>query len=63
MVCAVSFVFEAVQFFLSPSPLHWTDPLLILAGSLAGIVLHIIGSKWLMKKVEFELERWEDNVL
>jgi hypothetical protein len=63
LVCAVSFVFEAVQFFLSPSPLHWADPLLVLSGSLAGIVLHIIGSKWLMKKVEFELERWEDNVL
>jgi hypothetical protein len=63
LVCAVSFVFEAVQFFLSSSPVRWTDPLLILSGSLAGIVLHIIGSKWLMKKVEFELERWEDNVL
>jgi hypothetical protein len=63
LVCAVSFVFEAVQFFLSPSPMHWADPLLIISGSLVGIVLHIIGSKWLMKKVEFELERWEDNVL
>ena len=63
LVCAVSFVFEAVQFFLSHSLMRWTDPLLILAGSMAGIVLHIIGSKWLMKKVEFELERWEDNVL
>jgi hypothetical protein len=34
-----------------------------LAGAVAGIVLHIIGSKCLMKRVEFELERWEDNVL
>jgi len=29
----------------------------------AGIIIHIIGSKWLMKRVEFELERWESNVL
>lgn len=63
LVCAVSFMFEAIQFLVSSSPMHWADPLLILSGSLAGIVLHIIGSKWLMKKVEFELERWEDNVL
>jgi len=63
LVCAVSLVFEAVQFFLSRSPIRWADPLLIFSGSMGGIVLHIIGSKWLMKKVEFELERWEDNVL
>ncbi len=63
LVCAVSFLLEGVQFFLSSPHLCWADPLLILSGSTAGIVLHIIGSKWLMKKVEFELERWEDNVL
>jgi hypothetical protein len=63
LVCFISFLLEGVQFFLSSRHLRWSDPLLILSGSLAGIVLHIIGSKWLMKKVEFELERWEDNVL
>lgn len=63
LVCAVSLLLEGVQFFLSGSYARWEDPLLILAGSMGGIVLHIIGSKWLMKKVEFELERWEDNVL
>ena len=63
LVCAVSFIMEGAQFFFSRSHMRWADPLLIISGSIAGIVLHIIGSKWLMKKVEFELERWEDNVL
>ena len=63
LVCAVSFIMEGVQFFISRSHMRWADPLLVISGSMAGIVLHIIGSKWLMKKVEFELERWEDNVL
>jgi hypothetical protein len=63
LVCAVSFIMEGVQFFISRSHMRWADPLLVISGSIAGIVLHIIGSKWLMKKVEFELERWEDNVL
>lgn len=63
LVCAVSFIMEGVQFFISRSYMRWADPLLVISGSMAGIVLHIVGSKWLMKKVEFELERWEDNVL
>jgi len=63
LVCAFSVVMELVQFFFSRLHLSWADPLLIISGSVAGIVLHIIGSKWLMKRVEFELERWEDNVL
>jgi hypothetical protein len=63
LVCAVAIVLEVVQFFLSPGTVHWIDPVMALAGAVAGIVLHIIGSKCLMKRVEFELERWEDNVL
>jgi hypothetical protein len=63
LVCAVAIVFEVVQFFLSRSTVNWIDPVMALAGAVAGIVLHIIGSKCLMKRVEFELERWEDNVL
>lgn len=63
LVCAVAIVLEGVQFFLSPSTVNWIDPVMVLAGAVAGIVLHIIGSKCLMKRVEFELERWEDNVL
>ena len=63
LVCAVAFVLEVVQFFLSRSTVNWIDPVMALAGAVAGIVLHIIGSKCLMKRVEFELERWEDNVL
>ena len=63
LVCAVVLVLEVVQFFLSPGTVNWMDPLTAIAGAVAGIVLHIIGSKCLMKRVEFELERWEDNVL
>jgi len=63
LVCAVAIVFEVVQFFLSPGTVRWIDPVMAVAGAVAGIVLHIIGSKCLMKRVEFELERWEDNVL
>jgi len=63
LVCAVAIVLEGVQFFLSRSTVNWIDPVMALAGAVAGIVLHIIGSKCLMKRVEFELERWEDNVL
>lgn len=63
LVCLFSVLMEVVQFVFSRHHMSWKDPLLIIAGSVAGIVLHIIGSKWLMKRVEFELERWEDNVL
>ncbi len=63
LVCAVAIVLEVVQFFLSPGTVNWMDPVTAIAGAVAGIVLHIIGSKCLMKRVEFELERWEDNVL
>ena len=63
IVSAVSIILEVVQFFLSGSSLHWMDPLMVLAGSALGIILHIIGSKCLMKRVEFEMEKWEDNVL
>ena len=63
IVSAVSLILEVVQFFLSGSSLRWMDPLMVLAGSAFGIVIHIIGSKSLMKRVEFELEKWEDNVL
>jgi hypothetical protein len=63
LVCAVSVVMETVQFFFFRPHVRWMDPLLAISGSVAGIVLHIIGSQWLMKRVEFELERWEDNVL
>ena len=63
IVCAVSIILEVVQFFLSGSSLMWIDPLMVLAGSALGIIIHIIGSKCLMKRVEFELEKWEDNVL
>ena len=63
IVCLVSIVLELVQFFLSKGNASLLDPMTIIGGSLLGIVLHIIGSKLLMKRVEFELERWEDNVL
>jgi hypothetical protein len=63
IVCFVSIVLELVQFFLSQGNTSLLDPLTIIAGSVAGIVIHIVGSKVLMKRVEFELERWEDNVL
>jgi hypothetical protein len=63
IVSAVSIILEVVQFFLSGSSLGWMDPLMVLVGSALGIIIHIIGSKCLMKRVEFELEKWEDNVL
>ncbi len=63
IVCFVSIILELVQFFIDRSNTNWLDPLTAIAGSVLGIILHIIGSKLLMKRVEFELERWEDNVL
>ena len=63
IVCIVSIILELVQFFLSSINTSWLDPTLAIAGSVFGIILHIIGSKVLMKKVEFELDRWESNVL
>ena len=63
IICGVSVVLELVQFFLSRGNANFLDLLLIIGGSFSGIVIHIIGSKLLMKRVEFELERWEDNVL
>lgn len=63
IVCFISIIFELVQLFLSSGATSWLDPLIAIAGSIVGIILHIIGSKLLMKRVEFELERWEDNVL
>ena len=63
IVCAISIVLEVVQFSLSSSNTSWLDPLIAITGSVFGIILHIIGSKWLMKRVEFELDRWESNVL
>ena len=63
IVCSVAVILELVQFLLSESTISWLDPLMIMAGAIAGIIIHIIGSRLLMKRVEFELERWEDNVL
>jgi len=63
IVCFVSVVLELVQFFIDRSNANCLDLLTAIAGSFLGIILHIIGSKLLMKRVEFELERWEDNVL
>ncbi|MBW2553085.1 MAG: hypothetical protein JRE20_02990 [Deltaproteobacteria bacterium] len=63
IVCFITIIFELVQFSLSSGVTSWFDPLVTIAGSIVGIILHIIGSKLLMKRVEFELERWEDNVL
>ena len=63
IVCTISIVLEVVQFLLSSSNTSWLDPLTAIAGSVFGIILHIIGSKCLMKRVEFELDRWESNVL
>ena len=63
IVSAVAIILEVVQFFLTGSSLTWIDPLMVLAGSSMGIIIHIIGSRCLMKRVEFELEKWEDNVL
>ena len=63
IVCSVSIVLELVQFFLFSSNTSWLDPPIAIAGAIVGIIIHIIGSKWLMKRVEFELDRWESNVL
>ena len=63
IVCIFSIILELVQFFLSQGNASLLDPMIIIGGSVLGIVVHIIGSKLLMKRVEFELERWEDNVL
>ena len=63
IVCFISVILELVQFFLSKSSASLLDPLTIIAGAIFGIILHAIGAKLLMKRVEFELERWEDNVL
>ena len=63
IICIISIIFELVQFFIDPGNTSWLDPLTAIVGSLLGIILHIIGSKCLMKRVAFELERWEDNVL
>ena len=63
IVCIGSIIFEVVQIFISQAVTSLIDPLTAIAGSVFGIVLHIIGSSYLMKRVEFELERWEDNVL
>ena len=63
IVCFVSVILELVQFFIDRSNANCLDLLTAIAGSFLGIILHIIGSKLLMKRVEFELERWEDNVL
>jgi hypothetical protein len=63
LVCGVAIILELLQFFLSRSNTSWLDPLMVITGAIAGIIIHIIGSKRLMKRVEFELERWEDNVL
>jgi len=35
----------------------------MVTGAIFNIILQGIGAKLLMKGVEFELERWEDNVL
>jgi hypothetical protein len=63
IVCFVAVILELVQFVLSQGKANFLDPMVIIGGSILGIVVHIIGSKLLMKRVEFELERWEDNVL
>ena len=63
IVCSVSMILEVVQFLLSLSDTRWLDPLTAMAGAIFGIILHIFGSKWIMKRVEFELDRWESNVL
>ena len=63
VICSVSIILELVQFSLSQGNASLLDPMVIIGGSVVGIAVHIIGSKLLMKRVEFELERWEDNVL
>ena len=63
LICVVSIILELVQFLLSQGNASLLDPITIICSSILGIVIHIVGSKLLMKRVEFELERWEDNVL
>ena len=63
IICLVSIILELVQFSLSQGNASFIDPMMIIGGSVIGIIVHNIGSKLLMKRVEFELERWEDNVL
>jgi hypothetical protein len=63
IVCIVAIILEVVQFFLSQENVSFLDPVIIISGSALGIIIHVIGSSLLMKRVEFELERWEDNVL
>ena len=62
-ICITSIVLELMQFLLPQGNATLLDPMTIIGGSILGIVVHIIGSKLLMKRVEFELEKWEDNVL
>ena len=63
IICFVAVILELVQFVLTQGRANLLDPMIVIGGSVLGIVVHIIGSKLLMKRVEFELERWEDNVL
>ena len=63
IICFVAVILELVQFALSQGKVNFLDPMIIIGGSVVGIIVHVIGSKLLMKRVEFELERWEDNVL
>jgi len=63
IVCIVSIILELVQFSLHSVNTCWLDPISAIAGSIFGIILHIFGSKWIMKRVEYELDRWESNVL
>lgn len=63
IVSFIAVVLELVQFSLSEGTISWLDPLMIMAGAFAGIIIHVIGSRVLMKRVEIEIERWEDNVL
>ena len=63
IVCIGSIALELIQYSLSQNNTSWLDPITVIAGSVLGIILHIIGSKLFMKKVEFEIERWESNAL
>ena len=63
IICFGSIALELVQFFFNYSTTSWLDPVAAIAGSVLGIILHVIGSRWLLKRVEFELDRWESNVL
>jgi len=63
IVCMGAIFLELIQFLLSQSNTSLLDPVATIGGSVSGIILHILGSKWFMKRVEFELDRWESNVL